>query len=65
MIDLGSALAGAVVAGTSSSVLYAAYLRGRRDAKEPDNIVDLDEVGNYLKQRSALEALEQDIDQSG
>jgi len=61
MIDLPSAVLGAIAISNVAGVLYAAYLRGRIDGTKRDEIVDMGEVDAYQRQAAAMEALEGDL----
>jgi len=61
MIDLPSAVLGAIALMNVAGVLYAAYLRGQVDATAPDEVVDMGEVDAYQRQTAAMEALKGDL----
>ena len=62
MLDPISAIAGVAITGVTASTLYAAYLRGARDATSPAHIVDLREVENYHAESARAEAIGESVD---
>lgn len=62
MLDPVSAVAGVTITGVTASTLYAAYLRGARDATHPPHIVNLREVENYHAESARAEAIRESVD---
>jgi hypothetical protein len=62
MLDPISAIAGVGIASVTASTLYAAYLRGARDATSPAHIVDLREVENYHAESARAEAIRESVE---
>lgn len=65
MIDLASAVIGAAAIANGGGILYAAYLRGQRDALAPASVQDMDDLADYHRMQASIDALEQDVEQSG
>lgn len=61
MLDPASAFAGVAIASVTISTLYAAYLRGARDAIGSGHIVDLREVENYHAESARAEAIRESV----
>jgi len=62
MLDPTSAIAGVAITGVTASTLYAACLRGARDATDSTHIVDLREVGNYHAESARAEAIRESVE---
>lgn len=62
MLDPVSAIAGVSITAVTASTLYAAYLRGARDATAPDHIVDVREVENYHAESARAEAIRESVE---
>ncbi|WP_251327939.1 hypothetical protein [Haloplanus pelagicus] len=62
MLDPVSAVAGVTITGVTASTLYAAYLRGVRDATDPNHIIDVREVENYHAEAARAEAIRESVD---
>lgn len=60
-LDPVSMTLGAIALAVAAASYYAAYLRGARTAREPDHVVDMQEVANYHRYTSSNRALRQDV----
>ncbi|MFD1633159.1 hypothetical protein ACOZ4L_05640 [Haloplanus ruber] len=62
MLEPISAIAGVAITGVTASTLYAAYLRGARDATAPDHIIDAREVENFHVESARAEAIRESVE---
>lgn len=62
MLDPISAITGVAITGVNVSTLYAAYLRGARDATDPAHVVGLHGVGNYHAESARAETVGESVE---
>jgi len=63
MVDPLSVTIGVGLAVALGTAVLGIYLFGYVKAREPEHIVDMQEVANYQRHKQSAEALRQDVDE--